>query len=333
MGKLTALKLAALVGFKLSTYWFAPLGVKFVLGMPRVAARWRPGHALVLRQHVPEKQLHHKAAVCPIWEPSFSLCPPVLTVVFEYRFALEALPHVGYLDKVASILQEERLRPWQPFPTGCAEMPPYTASGWCCPALGLISLGFSSISPTLIDAPSLRSAGMVVTKSLLSHSLDKLLLLQLIWSNVRHLALSMLMLESLTGWFTEIKLSRDAASRSCCWSMASKVEAGATADDVAADDMVSLFVSFTVAALMPWGSTASGPILGTFERDFTAVCSSSVCPSVRDLEKCFCIMAVFNSPLPWTKSKPVSLSAVTVVSDWSFCIVRSWEVWALSIVA
>ena len=124
----------------------------------------------------------------------------------------------------------------------------------------------------------------------------------------------MLMLGSLTGWFAEIKFSRDAASRPCCWRLASRVQAGATADDAAADGMVSLSVSFTEAVLMPWGSIASGPTLETFERDSTAF-SSSVCPSVRDLEKCFCIMAVFNSSQLWTESNPFSLSAVTVVSD------------------
>ena len=130
MGEFAALKLSALIGIILPTDWFATLGgVKLGLRMLSVAASWWPGHVL-------QKQLHHKAAVCPVCESSFSLCLPVLTVIFEYRFPLEALPHDGYLDKVTNIaaFEEERLRPWQPFPAGCTEKPPYTASGWCFPA-------------------------------------------------------------------------------------------------------------------------------------------------------------------------------------------------------
>ena len=127
-------------------------------------------------------------------------------------------------------------------------------------SLGLVSVRFNSMSPTLIDAPFLRSADMTVTESLMSFSLEMLPLLQLNGSKVRPLPWLMLMF-SLAGRLADIKLSKDAASSPCCCRVESRLEARAVGTVAAADDVVS----FAVVTLLAWWSMASGPTLGAFD--------------------------------------------------------------------
>ena len=124
-------------------------------------------------------------------------------------------------------------------------------------------------------------------------------------------------------------LNREVASKPWFCRAASKVGIEALGVASAAGGVVVLTcgVSESFADAARTYSTEAGGV----DNESTAFWRSSVCPSVRALAKCFCIMALFKSSQLWVESKPFSWRAFTVDSLSSYLSTHSWNSFALSI--